>query len=402
MYRTLDECLACGAGELQCFADLGAQPPANDLDARGGRREFPLAVNVCRACWHCQLTVSVDRALLFEHYPYVSGTTRTLDDYFAWFAALVDERRERAGAVLDIGCNDGSQLVHFTARGWRSSGVDPAANIEVKPAAEARVVRGFWSDAVLDALDARYDVLVAQNVLAHTDDPLAFLRVCRRALAPGGRVYVQTSQADMVETRQFDTIYHEHISFFSASSMKTLAARAGFAITGVWKPEIHGVSYLFELATEGAEDAIDTLIAQEHARGRYATDLYDAFGRDMAARAQALRETIGRLRARGYAIVGYGAAAKASTFLNYARFEVEYIADDNPLKHGKHTPGTGALIRPPSALGEDARPLLIVVLAWNFFDEIVERVRRIRTHGDDLFVRYFPRLEVVGTVEPNA
>ena len=399
MHRNLDRCLCCDGSDLFLFADLGMQPAANDFlesaaEAAAARR-FPLAVNVCRDCFHAQLMVSVDRAAIFTTYPYVSGTTKTLDQYFAFFAYVVQDAFEKPGRVLDIGCNDGSQLVHFAALGWETFGVDAALNITTTPGANAKVVRGFWSEETLRALDTRFDAIVAQNVLAHTDDPLTFLQLCRQALAPGGRLFVQTSQADMIETRQFDTIYHEHLSFFSAHSMNTLAARAGFRIAGVMKPPVHGVSYVFELVLppETFERAIRDTIEDERRRGRYSLETYTSFSKDIAARAEMLRDAVTAYRARGFGIVGYGAAAKANTFLNYSGVELDYIVDDAPMKQGRYAPGNATFVTAPSQLAAETRPLLLVALAWNFYDEIVERVGRVRDTSNDVFLRYFPKFE---------
>ena len=250
-------CTICGSHDMMPVLDLASQPLANDFfnntAAAQSCERFPLAIARCRSCQHTQLTHFVDRARLFRDYKYVSGTTSTGRDYFAWMARkVIDEAaaasppKRARGAVLDIACNDGSQLNPFRAAGWDTHCVDPAANLAPLARAAGHSVQvAFWGvDAVtLPPLDA----IIAQNVLAHVLNPMDFVRACAAAMGPSTRLYLQTSQCEMYDSGQFDTVYHEHVSFFSAHSFARMAELAGLAVMNFEKTPIHGVSCLVTL-----------------------------------------------------------------------------------------------------------------------------------------------------------
>ncbi len=228
-FTVLDSCLACASAGLTKLLDLNTQPLANSYHQIGeSLPEFPLGVNLCTRCFHVQQFVAVNPDLMFKDYLYVSGTSTTLLEYFDWFAKRLDEKYG-AGfgvqkSVLDIACNDGTQLAAFKKYGWDIYGVDPAENLlERSRAVGGTIVCDYWNLETAQAMGKKFDVLVAQNVFAHVGDPFGFLEACKKAMHEGSKLHIQTSQADMFAHGQFDTIYHEHISFFSARSMRTLA-----------------------------------------------------------------------------------------------------------------------------------------------------------------------------------
>lgn len=398
--RRLECCLACGAADPLPYLDLGDQPLANSYhDGGGAGPEFPLGVAYCPSCWHSQLTVAVDPALLFRHYLYVSGTTKTLVEYFRWFAGFAAGRACRAGplAVLDIASNDGSLLKEFAAAGHAIQGVDPAENLA--PLAEAAGVPtevAYWSLETAARLGRRFDVIVAMNVLGHNADPLAFMEASGAALAPNGRIYVQTSQAEMIARGEFDTIYHEHHSFFSTRSFAALCRRAGLHLVSGRKVPVHGTSYLWEVAAEptASDGTIEAMDVAEERLGYYDAETYTRFGERVVDTADFVTRTIADFRERGYAAIGYGAAAKGNTFLNFAGLDLDYIVDDNPMKHGLRTPGRNIPIVGPETLAQESRPVACLILAWNFYDEVMARIVERRQRDDDRFIRFFPEREI--------
>jgi SAM-dependent methyltransferase len=399
----MDRCLACGGDNLETYLDLGAQPLANScVEAPVDLPVFPLGVRLCLDCWHSQLPVAVDPDLLFKRYLYVSGTTDTLRRYFAQFVGMAEEQFRGHGPlkVLDIASNDGSLLAQFKVRGHSVQGVDPAENLrEASKRNGIPTVVDYWSERVLRRLGERYDVIVAMNVLAHVSAPLAFLQLCRQALRPGGRIYVQTSQALMLKNGEFDTIYHEHHSFFTVRSMLALAARAGLRVAAVRHVPVHGTSYLFELTADQAGEAsraADLEVGnQETSWGYYDRATYAAFGQRALRTRERVCELVEWHRAGGYAVVGYGVAAKGMTFVNFAGLDFDYILDDNPLKVGLLTPGRNNLIYGPERLETEGRAVLFVVLAWNFYDEVMRRIAERRTNPRDAFLAYFPQVKLV-------
>jgi C-methyltransferase C-terminal domain/Methyltransferase domain len=240
---------------------------------------------------------------------------------------------------------------------------------------------------------------VAMNVLAHIAQPDRFLALCARALRPGGRIYIQTSQAMMVKNGEFDTIYHEHHSYFTARSFLALAARAGLAIVGVEHVPVHGVSYLVQLTERGegkTSTASDFAVGRmESAAGYYDMATYRRFARRALATRDTVSELVARGRQAGYAVGGYGAAAKGMTFLNFAGLDLDYIVDDNPLKVGLLTPGRNIRVVGPDHLRESQSDTMFAILAWNFHEEIMRRIRAVRHNARDQFFTYFPRVSLV-------
>lgn len=392
-------CLACDSSSLRTYLDLGRQPLANDVHhGTVELAEFPLAVNFCGECYHSQLTHAVDPDLLFRDYAYVSGTTTTLAGYFEQFARDVDiSFGGKRLAVLDIAGNDGSLLSQFAALGHDVLNVDPAENL--KPLSESNgvpVLCEYWGVDTYLALPDVYDVIVAMNVLGHVANPHAFLIGCRNALADDGRVYVQTSQRRMVELGQLDTLYHEHLSFFTAESFLTLVARAGLTVEHVEIVPVHGESYLWCLARGGESDgSVAALLDYENDHLYYSNATYAEFGMKAATSATWLFQVVDEYRDAGYACVGYGAAAKGMTMLRYAEVTLDCIVDDNPLKIGLLTPGGDIPIVAVDHLVSIDAPLCCVVMSWNFWSEIIDRVKAVRNRDDDVFCRYFPQHEIV-------
>ena len=388
-------CLACGSPRLERYIDFGLQPLANDYhDGSVELARFPLATNVCLDCYHSQLSHAVDPDLLYRNYLYVSGTTTTLMKSFEEFVDRVEDQfPDRSLRVLDIASNDGSLLKVFRSRGHEVLGVDPAENLrELSAANKIHTIVAYWNEETAASLDREFDVIVAMNVLAHLPYPVQFLTACRQVLAPGGRIFIQTSQCEMVERREFDTIYHEHHSFFTANSFRHLVARAGLEFCYGAKLPIHGTSYLWCLGIDDAFDdgSTQTIWDYEKKHGYYDHATYLKFGQAVHETLSFLSETVRLYASRGYGVIGYGAAAKGNTVLNAANLALDYVVDDNPLKVGLFLPGGHTEIVATERLAAAREPLCVVVLAWNFYDEIRQRVAERRQRVDDVFVRYFP------------
>lgn len=373
-------CLACGAsGLVQCL-DLGAQPLANEFKNSETEHEevYPLAVVRCTECDHLQLDYFIDPDLMFKNYLYVSGTSDTYREYLSWFANKVGRAGDR---VLDIGCNDGTQLDMFKALGCETWGVDPAENLWPVSSAKHNVTLGYFDDSYEP--DVTFDVMNAQNVFAHNRDPLGFLVRAKRFMHPGTRVYIQTSQADMVLNGEFDTIYHEHINFFNVLSFKKLAERAGLVLLDVIKTKIHGTSYMFVVGLEGEPDEnVARELEREEKAGLHSGATYDAWATNCHEFAAKVRADLA-----GKYVVAYGAAAKGNTMLNFLKFKPAVIIDDNPLKQGKFSPGVRAPVTGSGHLTTlpALQSVVFLPLAWNLFDEIKTKILRVRDNSLDAF-----------------
>jgi len=390
-YTTLDNCVACGGDNLYFFLDLAEQPLANNYhNGSGGGDSYPLGLNLCKDCFHTQIPVSVDPKIMFEHYLYVTGTSQTMRDYSDWVAEKLTEKHIDSGkTVLDIASNDGTQLDSFKKFGWKTYGVDPAKNLaEVASKKGHNIQAGFWP-----VIHEQMDVVLAQNVLAHGPTPLEFLQGVRECLKPDGSAYIQTSQSQMYQRNEFDTAYHEHISFFSVNSMTVLADRAGLVLTDVELTPVHGDSYFFTLKHKGSqvESSVQEMINKELQEGRHEPEFYTQFGKNAYKILKDLKEMIELFKQNGTLVVGYGAAAKGITVLKANDIILDWIVDDNELKQGLFTPGTNIPVKDRSSLDIDDE-ILLVPLAWNFFDEIKSKVSEIRANKPTKYLRYFPEV----------
>jgi hypothetical protein len=276
----------------------------------------------------------------------------------------------------------------FRAAGWDTHCVDPAANLAPLARAAGHSVQvAFWGveNVTLPPLDA----IIAQNVLAHVLNPMDFVRAAARAMGPTTRLYLQTSQCEMYDTGQFDTVYHEHVSFFSAQSFARMAELAGLAIVRFEKVPIHGVSCLVTLmkapaGSAGAAAVAPTLgsaLAAEHAQGQ----TQDLFYHRYASQAMGMRDwmhaTLAGLAGAGVELAGFGAAAKGMVLLHYLlaipqrQWTLSFVFDESPFKQATFCPGTVIPVLPLASLAarNTSRPLALVVLAWNFAEEILRK-----------------------------
>lgn len=389
-------CLACGSEHLTLALDLGNQPLANNLKPEITTQDtYPLAVNLCQDCCHLQLTHTVDPKIIYSNYLYVSGTSKTLKDYSDWFAGYVVETMDlQTGNVLDIGCNDGTQLDYFKSRSINTFGIDPAENIHPVSSAKHDVICDYFGPNVVDKVHYNFDAITAQNVFAHNPNPLEFLQTVKKLMSEHTLVFIQTSQADMVLNNEFDTIYHEHINFFNINSMNELAKRAGLHLVDVIKTPIHGNSYVFVLSWNSRPYNIENLVKMEDKLLQLKT--YHDWEKNVIVNMAELKNKLSMFRINGYKIVGYGAAAKGNTLLNYIDFPLDLIIDDSPLKQNMYAPGTNSPIKSIEALKEFSKEdnILFMPLAWNFFNEISQRIKSVRDEKHDVFLKYFPKVEI--------
>jgi SAM-dependent methyltransferase len=402
--KELDHCLACGSDRLVLTLDLGNQPLANSykLNQNDVQQEFPLAINRCSNCYHVQLTHAVNPDLMYKDYLYVSGTSQTMNDHFAWFAKYTSEyfdtiANRSARTVLDIGCNDGSQLDKFKELDVETFGVDPAENLYTTSVKNHNVVCGYFDLDFVQNYNRQYDIIVAQNVFAHNFDPTTFLNAARNVMTNDSLLFIQTSQADMIKNNEFDTIYHEHISFYNINSMNELCMRVGLNLIDVIKCPLHGNSYIFVISKYHYRGAnVQNLIDMERKAGLLTDQTYIDYAIKCEIVVEKLRSAVRMASGHNYKIVGYGAAAKGMTLLNYSGIKLDYIIDDNPLKQGRYTPGSSIPIVSSDTLKtDDATGIMFIPLAWNFFDEIKNRIKNIRNNHGDRFLRYFPTVENV-------
>ncbi len=400
------ECRVCKNKNIECILDLGHQPLANSYhDNTNLLQTYPLKLMLCDQCWHTQLSHVVDPTIMFKNYQYFSGTSKTLDQYFQWLASKIDTEfiaKDIDKNILEIACNDGSQLNHFSNLGWETFGVDPAENIHKTSSKSHNIYCDYFGTEFADKLKhKKFSVILAENVFAHVDNIDDFLQGCKKLMNETSLLFIQTSQCDMFNNNEFDTIYHEHLSFFSINSMNVVAKNNGMYIKDFEKTPIHGTSYLFTLAIGDDYSFSNDLIKSE--KHLYTLERYKFYIKNVETTVSNLKKCIIDFKSGGYKIVGYGAAAKGNTLLNYTKINLDYIVDDCLSKVGLYTPGMNIIIKEPEYILNDIdKKVVILPLAWNFFNEIYSKTKNLLLKYDEVslhpnikFVKYFPDIQIV-------
>jgi len=391
-----DTCLVCKTPiQNPPYIDLGDQPLANAFHKGETLEKYPLQLCVCTNCWHSQLTMSVDPATMFEHYLYISDTTKTLTDYFNWVTTYIMYCVKPPKNVLEIACNSGLLLEMFQKKGITAYGVDPAKNLRaLSEKRNLNVYVEYWNSALADRLKneiGSIDLILAFHVLPHVQDPNDFIQSCSKLLSDTGTIFIQTSQCDMFRNNEFDVIYHEHSSYFTAKSIAELAHRNGLFVRNIVRTDIHGKSFLFALEKKKCNEwQLEAMIQTEANQGFHTLDKYKEFAEIAEQTKERLVAGLQKFRDEGYTLIGYGAAAKGNTLLNYINFKLDYIIDDNDMKWGYLTPGMDIPILSIDLLHTRYEKICFVPLAWNFYAEIKERIAKVRNNENDVFVKYFP------------
>lgn len=393
-------CRGCGKSDLPVVLSLGSTPLANalrsasELDVPDPR--YPLDVALCPACALVQLVETVDPAVLFADYAYLSSFSDTMLRHAQAYAERVLQSRALGAnaLVVEIGSNDGYLLRHFRQAGVAVLGIDPA---RAAAAAAERVGvptrTAFFGRDLADQLvgeGIRADVIVANNVMAHVPEINDVVTGVVRLLKDDGVFVIETPYVrDLLDRLEFDTIYHEHVFYYSLTALRALLARHGLRVIDVERVSIHGGSIRVTAAARGRpNDAVFAMMEEEAAWRPHDPETYAAF----AARVDALRfELSGLLRERkasGRRLAAYGAAAKGTTLLSVigvGEDVLDFAVDRNPRKQGRYMPGTKVRIYPPEHLLE-AMPDDVLLLTWNFRDEIMTQQAEYRRRGGQFIV----------------
>lgn len=406
------KCRFCEAPLSHTFADLGMSPLSNSYvrpeKANAMEPFYPLHAYVCTSCWLVQLQMYETGEHIFSDYAYFSSFS---DSWLAHAKAYTEKMRERFGLgtkslVVEIASNDGYLLQYFKVAGVPVLGVEPAANC-----AEAAMAKGvpsivkFFGEKTARELVAegkQADLLLGNNVLAHVPDLNDFVKGMKIVLKPTGVITMEFPHLQsLVDGCQFDTIYHEHFSYFSFITVEQVFAKHGITLFDVDELPTHGGSLRIygrhtEDASKPVSDRVVELREREERLGYKGIELYKSFAeRVMATKRDILQFMIDAKR-QGKTIVGYGAPAKGNTLLNYCGIRtdmISYTVDRSPHKQGNLLPGTRIPIYAPEKIGE-TKPDYVFILPWNLKDEVMQQMAYIRDWGGK-FVIPIPSVTVV-------
>lgn len=404
-------CLVCSEHDVESFLDLGSTalankfPSAEDLSRLEPR--FPLRVGFCHGCGHVQLVERVPPAAMFTDYLYVSSASDTLRAHFDDLAATLTARHGLAdgGLVVDIGCNDASLLCCFRDRGARTLGVDPAENLaEYSRDTGIERYRGFFGADTAGEIAERWGraaLVTATNTFPHIPDLSGFVSGLDAVLAPGGAFVLEAHYlVDLLDQLAFDTVYHEHVSYWALGPMMRLFADHGMEIVRAERLPIHHGQLRATVMRRGegeVDRSVDEVLAAETQLGIDRFDTWRAFaGRVDRLKAEVM-DCLNGLKAEGGRLAGYGAPAKGSTLLEFFGVgpeTLDFIADRSPLKQGRYTPGSHIPIVAPERLLEDPSPDHVLLLAWNFEEEILAQQAEFRQRGGR-FILPVPEVRIV-------
>lgn len=393
-YIEIPECIACGSTSLEPLISLntndakGVQPLANSLvDSETTIVLYPLKAVICTNCTHIQLSHAVHPSKLFENYLYVSGTSITLREYFDSFVNLTTSRYSAIDksnvTILDIGCNDGTLLDVFRENGYtKTYGIDPS---DVAKTNNQHIIYNDYFELSHEVSTRKYDIIIAQNVFAHSckshNEAIEFLNKCSSILSNTGSIYIQFSQTDMIENSEFDTIYHEHLSFYNNNSFCSLLE--AYNKTGIGRPlyiknynraHIHGKSSLYELSFSVTE------FNKQKVSPKILRNLIENYINNISIKEETIPYLIHYYKSNGYKIIGLGAPAKATVTINHYGIShlIDYIVDENPLKQGKFIPSSTKIpILDIETLKTEAESekILLIPFAWNFLKEMMDKTK---------------------------
>lgn len=397
---------------LPKFLDLGFTPPADQFRRKDQLREpdvyYPLEVLVCEDCGLAQLSYVVSPEVLYRNdYPYESSTTQTGRRHWAEFAGSVVKRLglSRNDLTVDIGSNVGVLLGAFRDHGMRVQGVDPAANIVM-------IARDNGIDTICDFFNedtARKivadkgcaSVITATNVFAHVDDLDRLMSNVKSLLDERGAFIFEAPYfPNLLQHNEYDTIYHEHLSYLSVKPLVPFFAKHGLEIFHIEQNDIHGGSFRVFVAQRGRRetgDVVSCMIAEEERLGIYSRPMLDRFAVAVKRNKKELVSLLHALKNDGKRIAGVSAPAKGMTLLNYCRIDadiLDFVTEKSPLKIGRYTPGAHIPVLPDSELVA-RQPDYALLLAWNFADEIMHNLREFRQRGGK-FIIPIPSPRVVG------
>jgi len=339
-------------------------------------RRYPLRVHICRTCRLVQILQAIDPDVLFQDYSFASSTIEPLVRHFDAYAAWIQERF-RPGVVVEFGCNDGILLRPLQARGIRAIGVDLSANIgEMARASGLQVFTGaFDQDMARRIRDEvpQVDVVTGSNAFAHNDHPERLLDAASLLLGEDGHLCLEVMYAgDLLDQLQWDTLYHEHLTFYSLSSLSRLLASHGFYVSHAERVPMHGGSLRVVAGRRQAPSvsaSLSDLAATEVRTGLNDVDRWLEFGRHSVRKIAIVKDVFGTLSAR-HSVWAYGAAGKATMWVNACNMTyLEAVVDASPLRAGKLMPGTHTPIVAPDELRRRP-PQIIFVTAWNYADLI--------------------------------
>ena len=375
-------CRGCGSSDLECFLDLGDMPLAggflpNSKEAISREKKFKLDIFFCNECSLVQILEIVDPDIMFQDYSFSSSTVHPLVKHFTEYANWIDEIYAPK-KVLEFGCNDGILLRPLVNRGVEAVGVDPSGNIsEMGRKFGSEIVTGYFgnqdlSNKIIETY-GKFDLVTGSNVFAHNDDPHSILNAAKQVLNDDGVLCLEVMYAgDLLEQFQWDTLYHEHLTFYSLTSIKKLFNKNGFEIINAVRLPMHGGSLRIAASKSDKhkiDSSVNEILEHELKLGLGKLDTWRAFGTKAIHKIDVVKNVLGEL-SKTKKIWAYGAAGKSTLWVNACEMGyLQGVVDASPLRYGKLMPGTHTPIVSPDEF-KKSQPDIVFVTAWNYAENI--------------------------------
>jgi SAM-dependent methyltransferase len=392
------ECRICHNSDLETFLSLGKSPLANSFlkkeDLEKEEKTFPLELAFCNTCKLVQLTYVVEPELMFKNYVYVTSTSNTFKIHFTKMAEDIcnEFNLNDAHLAVDIGSNDGLLLKGFQKFKVNTIGIEPATNIaEMAVKDGVETINEFFSKEVVNQIiekKGNADIITANNVFAHINDIDNVITNVKSLLKKDGVFVIEVQYlVDTMDQMTFDNVYHEHLSYYTLTSLNYFFKKHGMEVFDIKHVDSHGGSLrVFAKKAEGShkiQDQVKKTLEHEESIGIQDTETYKNFADKVQQVKEKLTTYIKDLKNQEKTIVGYGAPAKSATLLNFCNIDnnfIDYIIEDSPLKIGLYTPGTHIPCLSSKTLDEK-KPDYILILAWNFAKEIIEKTKKYADQG---------------------
>ena len=388
------QCRICKKPALEKYLDLGNVPLANKLipkeDVQNNEQKFPLQVMVCKNCYLSQLSIVVNPRILFSHYRYQSSISETFKKHCAMMAMQCKQKFSLSSEdlVVDIASNDGCLLQEFKKIGAKVMGVDPAQNVaSIAINSGIPTVIGFWSAEIAKKIEQNHGkakFITATNVFAHVDNIDEFVDAVSMLLGDGGIFLIEVPYVvDLVKHHEFDTIYHEHLSYFLVHPLATFFNRHAMEIVDIEKFDIHGgtiriyIKKKNNISIDVDHTRLDIFLENEKKGGFLGMTKYKEFSEQVQQVKRDIMRLLNKLREEGAKVAAFGASAKGNTLMNYCgitKEHIDFIVDDTPEKQGYFSPGTKIPIVPQQHL-KNKVPDYLLLLVWNFANEIMDKTQ---------------------------
>lgn len=394
------KCRICSGTNLHLILDLGEQPPANSFidesELNFLEHKFPLRLFWCKDCYLVQLLDIVNKEYLFKNYFYMTSASKPIVEHFKKYAQDIHQeflQKENSPFIVEIGSNDGSLLREFKKLDTQILGIEPAINLsDLANQSNITTKNTFFSSEISkEIVKTRYaSVVVANNVIAHVEDLQDLMYGIQILIGNNGIFIFEVPYlVDLIKNLEFDTIYHEHLSYFSILPLLKLVEQFGLEIFDIRKQSVHGGTLRIFVSKKGnypINNSVKIFTDEESKLGLDEIDFYKKFSIDVKEVKKELLKILSKLKKENKSVFGYGAPAKGNVLLNYCGIDtkfIDYIIDTTPLKQGKFTPGMHIPIIAPSNLNNGDVAFL---LAWNYEFEILEKEKIFMNNGGKFLI----------------